>query len=119
MSGFYCFCEKYDSCELGHNHGRTLCPLCKIRIYLCGHKEELDGNQFNLFALKQFSFKLVSLLMECYHIKQRSLEAITGYFCYSSRYQYTDQKSGTPLKKQIKFTTKIKEENYKKSILTF
>ena len=118
-SWFYCFCWKYEGCELSHNRGRALCPLCIISIYLSEYEEELDRNQFNLFALKQFDFELFPLLMECYRVNQRSLESFSGHFCYSSRDRYTGQKSEAPLKEQIKFTTKIKEVNGEKKYFDF
>ena len=104
---------------MSHNLGQGLCPLCTIPIYLSRYEEELDRNQFNLFALKRFGFKLFPLLMECYRVDQRFLEAFSGRFCYSSRDLYTGQKSETPLKELIKFTSKIKEVYSEKKYFDF
>ena len=98
---FYCFCCKYQSCDLNYNCGRELCPLCIILTYLSEYEEELDRNQFNLFKLKQFGFKLFPILFGCYRGSKRSLEAFSGDFCYSSRDYYTGQKNETLLREKI------------------
>lgn len=59
---FYCFCNKYQGCELNYNCGQRLCPFCRIPDYLTNFEEELDCAQFNLFQPKMFGFKLFPML---------------------------------------------------------
>ena len=116
---FYCFCNKYQGCELNYNCGQRLCPFCRIPDYLTNFEEELDCAQFDLFQLKMFGFKLFPMLLERYVYDKRSLEAFSGHFYYSSRDRYTGEKNETSLKDQIKFNTDLKKRNSKKKYFDF
>ena len=98
---FYCFCNRYQGCELNNNLGWRLCLLCQIPVHFRDFKEELDRNQYNLMYLKQFAFRLYPFLEECYKVDQRSLEVFSGHYVYSSRDRYTGQKSEVSLKEMI------------------
>ena len=58
MASSVFFWDKYQGCELKWNQGRQFCPLCMIPVNFRGFEEELGGNQYDLFELKQFAFKL-------------------------------------------------------------
>ena len=79
---FYCFCNRYQGCELDCNLGWKLCPLCQILIDYHGFEEELDQNQYNLSNLKHFAFRLFPFLIDCYKINQYSLQAFSGHYHY-------------------------------------
>lgn len=89
---FYCFCNKCHRCEHDFNKGRLLCPLCQIQFYLNNFEEVLDQCQFDIYALKKFGFKLFLLLLECYTVDKRSLEAFREHYYYSTRDRYTGEK---------------------------
>ena len=86
-SDYYCFCDKYQGCEMDYHTGRDLCLLCRIKTYfphdLMSFEEYLDCNQFNLSKLKTYSFRLSPFWMECYHIDNRSSEAFSGQSFWS------------------------------------
>ena len=67
------------------------------------------GVKLHRFTVKQFGFKLFLLLFERYCVSKRSLEAFSDDFCYTSRDDYTGQKSETPLREQIKFRADFKK----------
>ena len=103
---FYCFCYKYQSCELNYNRSWEPCLICRIPTYLSGYEKELDQNQFNLFKLKQ--------LVLNYFCSYWNVIASANSLCCSSSDHYTGQKSETPLREQIKFTTKFLKKGEKK-----
>ena len=114
---FYCFCDKYQECNLQWNQGCQLCPLCMIPVHFRGLEEELGQNQYDLFKLKQFVFKLYPFLTECYIVDKRSLGAYSGHYYYSSRDRYTRQKSEVLLKEMIEYREDLKKRNGEKNVL--
>ena len=98
------FFHKDQGCELNYNCSQELCQ----------------------FELKQFGFKLFPLLLECYCVIKRSLEAFfQGSFYWSKKWDSIERTKLQPnfKKRWIKifwfFFIRIEKKKVKKNILIF
>ena len=62
-SGYlYCFCHKYQGCELGNNRGCNICLTCQFNY--ANSKDLIEEIKYNKTKLMVFYFKLLNAFNE-------------------------------------------------------
>ena len=89
-SGFwYCFCKKFQACELHYNRGRRYSFLCQINYYY--NTEDVEDIKYKPVVLINYASDFYSDLKKCVEIDSTLAECRGGEF----EYKWRDISEGT------------------------
>ena len=103
-SGYlYCFCHKYQGCDLSNNRGCNICLTCQFNYE--NSEDSIEEIKYNKTKLMVFYFKLLNTFNEI--IKSDGQEKIsqlwTGDFQFSYQHWWNGTKTYFYLKDILKY----------------